>query len=111
MPLRLSKVVLSSSKTKGALQQLETPTPSTLSTMAEKGIRYDDENTVQQYEDIHAVGERKGSIYQVVPSGERRMSAQGRRISVVDDIFGEIKEGGPNYRNVITPNAATLKKS
>lgn len=24
----------------------------------------------------------------------------GRRISVVDDVFGEIKEGGPNYRDV-----------
>jgi len=44
--------------------------------------------------------DRKGSIYQSVPPAERRMSAQGRRISVVDDIFGEIKEGGPNYRNV-----------
>ncbi|KEF62009.1 uncharacterized protein A1O9_03581 [Exophiala aquamarina CBS 119918] len=43
---------------------------------------------------------RRGSIYQVIPPSERRMSAQGRRISVIDDIFGEIKEGGPNYRNV-----------
>lgn len=25
---------------------------------------------------------------------------QGRRVSVVDDVFGEIKEGGPNYRSV-----------
>lgn len=25
---------------------------------------------------------------------------EGRRASVVDDVFGEIKEGGPNYRNV-----------
>ena len=24
----------------------------------------------------------------------------GRRISVADDVFGEIKEGGPNYRDV-----------
>lgn len=24
----------------------------------------------------------------------------GRRISVVDEVFGEIKEGGPNYRDV-----------
>lgn len=43
---------------------------------------------------------KRGSIYAVVPPSERRMSQQGRRISVVDDIFGEIKEGGPNYRNV-----------
>lgn len=43
---------------------------------------------------------KRGLIYQVVSPQERRMSAQGRRISVVDDIFGEIKEGGPNYRNV-----------
>lgn len=48
-------------------------------------------------------GGRKGSIYQVVPPSERRLSAQGRRVSVVDDIFGEIKEGGPNYRNVNHP--------
>lgn len=35
---------------------------------------------------------------------ERRLSAAGRRVSVVDDVFGEIVEGGPNYRNVrITP--------
>ncbi|KAJ9654355.1 hypothetical protein H2198_006586 [Neophaeococcomyces mojaviensis] len=43
---------------------------------------------------------KRGSIYQIIPPTERRLSAQGRRISVVDDIFGEIKEGGPNYRNV-----------
>lgn len=46
---------------------------------------------------------RRDSIYKVIPPSERRMSAQGRRISVVDDIFGEIKEGGPNYRNVTFP--------
>lgn len=33
------------------------------------------------------------------PDG-RRYSAQGRRISVVDDVFGEIKADGPNYRDV-----------
>ena len=33
-------------------------------------------------------------------SAPRRLSAQGRRISVVDDVFGEIKEDGPNYRDV-----------
>jgi hypothetical protein len=32
--------------------------------------------------------------------GERRLSASGRRISVVDDVFGDIQEGGPNYRDV-----------
>lgn len=48
----------------------------------------------------HHSDEKRGSIYHVVPPGERRLSAQGRKISVVDDIFGEIKEGGPNYRNV-----------
>lgn len=31
---------------------------------------------------------------------ERRLSASGRRISVVDDVFGDIVEGGPNYRDV-----------
>lgn len=34
------------------------------------------------------------------PPQERRFSAQGRRISTVDDVFGEIVEGGPNYRAV-----------
>lgn len=48
---------------------------------------------------------RRGSIYQVIPAGQRRMSLQGRRISVVDDIFGEIKEDGPNYRNVCYPES------
>lgn len=47
-----------------------------------------------------APASRKGSIFEKVPPGERRLSLEGRRISVVDDIFGEIKEGGPNYRNV-----------
>ncbi|KAK5079396.1 hypothetical protein LTR51_001593 [Lithohypha guttulata] len=53
-----------------------------------------------KYDETHPSGEKRGSIYQIVPPNERRMSAQGRRVSVVDDIFGEIKEGGPNYRNV-----------
>lgn len=52
--------------------------------------------------------DRKGSIYEVVPPSDRRMSAQGRRISVVDDIFGEIKEGGPNYRNVHNSMSLTI---
>lgn len=54
-----------------------------------------------KHDEAHPSDEKRGSIYQFIPPGERRMSAQGRRISVVDDIFGEIKEGGPNYRNVI----------
>lgn len=65
---------------------------------SEKGTQYGG----VQYEDAqprHADAKR-GSIYQIIPPGERRMSAQGRRISIVDDIFGEIKEDGPNYRNV-----------
>lgn len=63
---------------------------------AEKGITYESEHARPRSSDAT----RRGSIYQVIPPSERRMSAQGRRISVVDDIFGEIKEGGPNYRNV-----------
>lgn len=59
----------------------------------EKDVKYDEE---QQRTDV-----RRGSIYKVIPADQRRMSSQGRRISVMDDIFGEIKEGGPNYRNVI----------
>lgn len=34
------------------------------------------------------------------PGTERRMSASGRRISTVDAVFGEIVEGGPDYRSV-----------
>lgn len=30
----------------------------------------------------------------------RRVSVTGRRVSLVDDVFGQIVEGGPNYRNV-----------
>lgn len=61
---------------------------------SEKHIQHADAGDTQHAEN------RRGSIYQVIPPSERRLSAQGRRISVVDDIFGEIKEGGPNYRNV-----------
>lgn len=31
---------------------------------------------------------------------ERRFSASGRRISITDAVFGDIVEGGPNYRDV-----------
>lgn len=61
------------------------------------------EKDVQDKEESHPSDVRRGSIYQVIPPAERRLSAQGRRISVVDDIFGEIKEDGPNYRNVNCP--------
>lgn len=73
--------------------------------MAEKRIHHADD-AERTLSNVSAPGarEKRGSIYQIVPPGERRMSAQGRRISVVDDIFGEIKEGGPNYRNVTSPN-------
>lgn len=67
---------------------------------AEKNIQSDN---VQHNEEPRPSGGKRGSIYQIVPPAERRMSAQGRRISVVDDIFGEIKEDGPNYRNVKSP--------
>ena len=65
-------------------------------TDSEKGVHYGGE----PHPSVHLEDVRRGSIYQVIPPSERRMSAQGRRISVVDDIFGEIKEDGPNYRNV-----------
>ena len=38
----------------------------------------------------------------------RRLSVTGRRISVVDDVFGQIVEGGPNYRNVGTAYQVTM---
>jgi hypothetical protein len=31
---------------------------------------------------------------------ERRFSASGRRTSITDAVFGNIQEGGPNYRDV-----------
>lgn len=31
---------------------------------------------------------------------QRRFSASGRRISITDAVFGDIVEGGPNYRDV-----------
>lgn len=40
--------------------------------------------------------------YSVDESG-RRLSVTGHRVSVVDDVFGEIVEGGPNYRDVGVP--------
>lgn len=33
---------------------------------------------------------------------ERRFSASGRRVSITDAVFGDIQEGGPNYRDVRT---------
>jgi hypothetical protein len=43
--------------------------------------------------------------YSVDESG-RRLSVTGRRVSIVDDVFGEIVEGGPNYRNVSVSHTA-----
>lgn len=37
---------------------------------------------------------------------ERRFSADGRRISITDAVFGDIVEGGVNYRNVGSPMLA-----
>lgn len=40
-----------------------------------------------------------------------RFATDGRRISVVDDVFGEIKEGGVDYRSVsilLSVSVATL---
>lgn len=69
---------------------------------SEKHVQYGGEEP--QHLEAGRPMDKRGSIYQIVPPTERRMSAQGRRISVVDDIFGEIKEDGPNYRNVNCPN-------
>jgi hypothetical protein len=33
---------------------------------------------------------------------ESRFSASGRRTSITDAVFGDIQDGGPNYRNVRT---------
>lgn len=43
---------------------------------------------------IEYAGEVRG--YSVDDSG-RRLSASGRRVSTVDDVFGEIVEGGEQY--------------
>lgn len=71
----------------------------------EKGVQYVEDSGPPQREG------HRGSIYQIIPPSERRMSAQGRRISVVDDVFGEIKEGGPNYRNVNSPPKLQARQS
>ena len=58
------------------------------------------EKSTKEFGDLNAApppGSRRDSY--MAPDG-RRYSAQGRRISTVDDVFGEIKEGGPNYRDV-----------
>jgi hypothetical protein len=47
--------------------------------------------------------------YSVDESG-RRLSVTGRRVSIVDDVFGEIVEGGPNYRNVGVSQNTILQK-
>ncbi|KAK5940455.1 hypothetical protein PMZ80_006870 [Knufia obscura] len=60
----------------------------------------DSEKAGVKYDGTNNAGDRKGSIYETYSPDNRRTSVQGRRISAVDDIFGEIKEGGPNYRNV-----------
>lgn len=66
----------------------------------EKHTEYADDNGYQI--------DNKGRRYSAI-NGEhfddkgRRFSGYdptGRRVSVVDDVFGEIKEGGPNYRDV-----------
>lgn len=66
-----------------------------------------DFQSVQQDAPSEHSGHR-GSIYEIVPPGEKRMSVQGRRISVVDNVFGEIKNGGPNYRNVSDATTSPL---
>ena len=68
---------------------------------SEKNIQYG--NVQYGEEPAPRTDNKRGSIYQIIPPSERRMSAQGRRISIVDDVFGEIKEDGPNYRNVKNP--------
>lgn len=39
---------------------------------------------------------------------ERRYSADGRRVSVVDDVFGQICDDGPNYRDIGWMGTAVL---
>lgn len=39
---------------------------------------------------------------------ERRFSASGRRISITDAVFGDIVEGGPNYRDVWNSSSPTF---
>lgn len=45
--------------------------------------------------------EEKTDYRESIDNGQqRRFSSSGRRISIVDDVFGDIQEGGPNYRDV-----------
>jgi hypothetical protein len=38
-------------------------------------------------------------------SPEKGYANHGRRVSLVDDVFGEIREDGPNYRSVSLSHA------
>lgn len=40
---------------------------------------------------------------------ERRFSASGRRISITDAVFGDIVEGGPNYRDVCNNTSSSFE--
>lgn len=46
-----------------------------------------------------------------VDESGRRLSVTGRRVSTVDDVFGEIVEGGPNYRNVCIQSTIRCRRS
>lgn len=44
---------------------------------------------------------RRGSVF----------STSGRRMSISDEVFGEISEGGPNYRDVWFPSSIVYQLS
>jgi hypothetical protein len=56
-----------------------------------------DEKNIEQVDGAAAQNEYRSYS---VDGARRRLSVLGRRVSVVDDVFGEIVEGGPNYRDV-----------
>lgn len=58
------------------------------------------------------MSKQEGDLHYMNDYSGRRASydAAGRRVSISDAVFGEITEGGPNYRDVrLHPSLATAK--
>ena len=61
----------------------------------------DDENPNQLHDNKgRRFSKKEGEFYDENGQPFSGYDPAGRRISVVDDVFGEIVEGGPNYRDV-----------
>lgn len=62
------------------------------------------ENAHHEYLDVDSSNEKVHETQRTGSVSSRLGSLSGgRRVSIADDVFGEIKEGGVNYRNVCRP--------